>query len=67
MSSITSWLLPSKLFAYGALEIIVQAEINEYFFPKSYISYVFFSKKKRRVFQVAYLGSNWELGNIYHN
>ena len=67
MSSITSWLLPSKLFVYGALEIIGQAETNEYFFSKSYISYVLVSKKKRRACQVAYLGSNWELGNIYHN
>ena len=47
MSSITSWLLPSKLFAYGALEIIGQAETNEYFFPKSYISYVFVFQEKK--------------------
>lgn len=32
VDSITSWLLPPKLFSLGTLEIIGQAEADEFFF-----------------------------------
>lgn len=61
IGSIASWLLSCKLFAHGVLEIIGQAETDDFFFFKKNLKkvsllYIFFPEIK--VCQAAYPGSN---------